>query len=94
MELINFIKNNYIIYIVGINIISFFIFSIDKYRANNRKYRIRELFFYLISLLGGSTGIIFGIIILKHKISKNSFSYKILILFLLNRILEYNYILT
>ncbi len=89
MNIIDLLRNNFTLYIVAINIFSFIIFGIDKYKANNKKFRISELFFYIISLLGGAIGIIFGIIIYKHKISKNSFSYKILIFYLVNIITIY-----
>lgn len=89
MKYLSIFKENYIIYMIIVNIVALLVFKLDKYKANNKKYRISEMFFYIISLLGGSTGIIFGIILFKHKISKNSFSYKILLFFLVNKLFEY-----
>lgn len=88
MDYLNILKENYLIYSLAINILALMVFWLDKQRAIKKKYRIREILFYLLSLLGGASGILFGIILFKHKVSKNSFSYKILFFFLLNRILE------
>ena len=60
-------------YIVIINIIGFIICFIDKYKAINRKFRIKENNLFLISLLGGCLGFYLGMIIFHHKTKKIKF---------------------
>lgn len=54
-------------YFIIINIISFIIFGIDKKRSINKKYRISEAFLFLLSLIGGCFGSLFGMFYYHHK---------------------------
>jgi len=49
----------------------------DKLSAKVESERVPELWFVLISLLGGFTGVLLGIFVFHHKISKRSFQLKI-----------------
>lgn len=62
-----------IIYIGVINFIAFFAMFIDKTNAIKHKWRISERTLLLMGLLGGNFGIISGMIIMKHKLSKARF---------------------
>lgn len=64
-------------YLIIINILGFIICYIDKYRAINNKYRIKEIHLLLISFIGGCIGFYFGMFIFNHKTRKLKF--KILI---------------
>lgn len=79
---------NFLIYIIFINIISFLLFGVDKFKATKDKWRISEITFIILALFGGSNGILLGMVIFKHKINKIKFSVGIPLIFLLNRILE------
>jgi uncharacterized membrane protein YsdA (DUF1294 family) len=48
----------------------------DKLSAKAESGRVPELWFVLISLLGGFTGVLLGIFAFHHKISKRSFQLK------------------
>lgn len=48
--------------------------NIDKKRAVNQKWRIKESTLILISLIGGSFGMLFGMKIFHHKTKKKLFS--------------------
>lgn len=48
--------------------------NIDKKRAVNQKWRIKESTLILISLIGGSVGMLFGMKIFHHKTKKKLFS--------------------
>lgn len=48
--------------------------NIDKKRAVNKKWRIKESTLILISLIGGSVGMLFGMKIFHHKTKKKLFS--------------------
>ncbi len=73
------------IYYVSINLLALGLFKLDKIKAKNRSYRIPEILFFTLGLLGASPGLLFGIVLFKHKISKNSFSNIILLEFLIQQ---------
>lgn len=76
-----------IVYFVIINILSFSLMGIDKYKAIANKWRISEYTLFGISLLGGSLGTLFGMIAFHHKTKKNSFRILIPIFLIINILL-------
>ena len=57
-------------YLVGINLLSFFVYGIDKYLAVKNKYRISEYNLFMFSIFGGSIGSILGMKTFHHKTKK------------------------
>ena len=55
------------IFLLFINIISFFLCAYDKYLAKKRKFRISEKIFILLSILGGFIGFILSSKVFRHK---------------------------
>ena len=71
------------LYLVAINIIAFFLYGIDKWKARHDKWRITEARLITISLLGGSLGAFLGMKTWRHKTQHPKFRYGLpLILFL------------
>ena len=64
---------NKIYFLVLVNIISFILMGYDKYSAIKKQSRISENALLTISLLGGSIGTLFGMIIFHHKTKKLKF---------------------
>ena len=64
---------NVIIYIIAINIITFFAMFIDKKKAQHGRYRISEKTLFTLVLLGGGIGGIAGMYIFRHKTQKTKF---------------------
>ena len=56
-----------IIYLVLINLMSFIMFGIDKYKAKKRKWRIPEMSLLMSSALGGGLGGFIGMKLFRHK---------------------------
>ncbi len=69
-------------YLLFINIVTFFIYAIDKYCAIKNKWRIKERTLHCYSLLGGSIGALIAMKVFNHKVSKPTF-YVVNIFFLL-----------
>ena len=78
------------IYVIFINIAAFVVYSIDKARAKAGASRISERELFTFSLLGGFLGATLSMALFHHKISKNSFLLKhILILVIWISLLVY-----
>ncbi len=60
-------------YLIGINIVAFIIYGIDKYLAVKNKYRISEYSLFILSVFGGAIGAILGMKVFHHKTRKLSF---------------------
>ncbi len=58
------------IYLLVINLIGFFTMGIDKYKAQNDKWRIPEKTLFLITFLFGGFGTIAGMKVFHHKTQK------------------------
>lgn len=63
------------IYYAAINVITFFVFAIDKIKAILGKYRIRELFLFGLCILGGGIGGLLSMDLFNHKVSKMHFMF-------------------
>lgn len=61
------------IYLTVINFFSLTTMGLDKFLAIKHKKRISELNLLIFSFIGGSIGILSGMIIFKHKIRKLKF---------------------
>lgn len=71
-----------LLYLVAINIIAFFLYGIDKWKARHDKWRVTEARLITISLLGGSLGAYLGMKTWRHKTQHPKFRYGLpLILF-------------
>ncbi len=64
---------NFIVYFVSINLISFFLMAIDKYRAIKNSYRIPEKVLLFSSFIGGAFGMLLGMYLFHHKTRKLKF---------------------
>ena len=62
------------IYVILINIIGFFVMKLDKHKAKNGKYRIREKTIFIIALLLGAIGVYLGMYKFRHKTKHLSFT--------------------
>ena len=61
-------------YLGLINVVSFIVFCIDKYKAVKGRFRIPEFTLFLLSFLGGAFGGILAMYMVRHKINKQSFA--------------------
>lgn len=63
-----------IIYLIVINLISFFAMYLDKRKAKYGKWRIPEQTLLILTIIGGSIGGIAGMYTFRHKTQKLRFS--------------------
>ena len=64
-------------YLFAINIVSFFLYGIDKYKAKKNKWRIPEATLLMIAVIGGSIGAWVGMRLWHHKTMHKKFKYGI-----------------
>lgn len=64
-------------YFILINLITFLVFGIDKYKAIKRRYRISEKMLFMLSIIGGAIGAFLGMFFFRHKTRKWYFKFGI-----------------
>ena len=66
------------VWLVGINLVTFFIFGLDKWKARRKQKneavrRVPEKTLFLLAVLGGSLGALLGMQVFHHKTLHRSF---------------------
>ncbi len=63
------------IYLAAVNVVTFFMYGIDKLKAKRSKWRISEATLLWMAVIGGSIGAWLGIKIWHHKTMHKKFKY-------------------
>ena len=66
-----------IIYLVAINVVTFFMYGIDKLKAKRSKWRIPEATLIGLAVIGGSIGAWLGMRVWHHKTMHKKFQFGI-----------------
>ena len=74
--------NALICYIFFINLVSFMMFGIDKYKARRGQWRISEATLLAVAAIGGSIGAWMGMKVWHHKTLHSKFRYGVPIMLL------------
>lgn len=64
-------------YLIIINIVTFLVYGIDKWKARKTMWRIREASLLMLAVLGGSIGAWLGMKVWHHKTQHKKFRYGI-----------------
>ncbi len=64
-----------LIYLAAINMATFLVYGIDKWKAKKSKWRIRETALLGLAVLGGSIGAWLGMKVWHHKTQHKKFKY-------------------
>ena len=70
-------------YLLAINIATFFLYGIDKYKAKKGRWRISEATLLLMAVVGGSIGAWAGMRLWHHKTMHKKFKYGIPVIIIL-----------
>ena len=70
-------------YLLAINIATFFLYGIDKYKAKKGRWRISEATLLMMAVIGGSIGAWAGMRLWHHKTMHKKFKYGIPIIIIL-----------
>ena len=72
-----------ICYLLAVNIVTFFLYGIDKYKAKKGKWRISEATLLTMAAIGGSIGAWAGMRLWHHKTMHKKFKYGIPVIIIL-----------
>ena len=72
-----------ICYLLAVNIVTFLLYGIDKYKAKKGKWRISEATLLTMAAIGGSIGAWAGMRIWHHKTMHKKFKYGIPVIIIL-----------
>lgn len=72
-----------IFYLLVINVATFIIYGLDKWKARHDRWRVPESVLIFLAIIGGSISAIWAMRLFHHKTQKNKFAFGIpIILFL------------
>ena len=80
------------IIIVIINIVTFIIYGIDKYKAKKGKWRIPENSLLGLAIIGGSIGAYLGMRVWHHKTMHLKFKYGIPLIIVIQLVIAYMFV--
>lgn len=78
-----------IYYLLGINLLTFLLFGIDKWKAKRDRLRIPEATLLTLAVLGGSIGALLGMAVFHHKTKHKKFTIGIPLILLAQIALAY-----
>ncbi|MBR5258931.1 MAG: DUF1294 domain-containing protein [Eggerthellaceae bacterium] len=61
-------------YLLAINVVTFAVYGIDKFKAKRGMWRIKEATLLGLAVAGGSIGAILGMYLFRHKTKKPAFT--------------------
>ena len=70
-------------YLLAVNIASFLLYGIDKYKAKKGKWRVSEATLLMMAVIGGSIGAWAGMRLWHHKTMHKKFKYGIPIIIIM-----------
>ncbi len=62
-------------YLVAVNVVTFLVYGIDKFKAKRGKWRISEFTLLILAVIGGSIGAWLGMKVWHHKTMHKKFKY-------------------
>ena len=76
-------------YLIGVNLLTFIAYGIDKFKAKHKKWRIPEATLLILAILGGSPAALLAMYLFRHKTLHNKFRYGVPIILLLQIIVAF-----
>lgn len=75
-----------VIYLLLTNIVTFFVYGIDKRKAEKNRFRIKEATLFTLAFIGGSIGALLGMYTFRHKTKKWYFKFGVPLILLLQAV--------
>ena len=80
-------------YLVFINILTFLLYGIDKWKARRGKWRLPEETLIWLAVVGGSMGALLGMYLFRHKTKHKKFTVGVPVILLVQFALYYYFML-
>lgn len=81
--------NALLFYLIVINILTFLVYGIDKWKAKQGSWRISEATLLILAVIGGSIGALLGMRVWHHKTMHKKFKYGLPLILLVQIALIY-----
>ena len=81
------IANALLYYLIVINIVTFMVYGIDKWKAKQGSWRISEATLLILAVIGGSIGALLGMKVWRHKTMHKKFKYGLPLILIIQIIL-------
>ena len=79
--------NALLYYLIFINVVTFLVYGIDKWKAKQGSWRISEATLLILAVFGGSIGALLGMKIWHHKTMHKKFKYGLPLILIIQIIL-------
>ena len=79
--------NALLYYLIVINIVTFLVYGIDKWKAKQGSWRISEVSLLILAVIGGCIGALLGMKIWHHKTMHKKFKYGLPLILIIQIIL-------
>ena len=76
-------------YLIFINIVTFLVYGIDKWKAKQGSWRISEATLLMLAVIGGTIGALLGMQVWRHKTMHKKFKYGLPLILLAQIVLVY-----
>ncbi len=76
-------------YLIVINVVTFLVYGIDKWKAKQGSWRISEATLLILAVIGGSIGALLGMKVWHHKMMHKKFKYGLPLILLVQIALIY-----
>ena len=80
-------ENTLLYYLIFINVVTFLVYGIDKWKAKQGSWRISEATLLILAAIGGSIGALLGMKIWHHKTMHKKFKYGLPLILIIQIIL-------
>lgn len=81
--------NTLLYYLIVINILTFVVYGVDKWKAKQGSWRISEAALLILAVIGGSIGALLGMRVWHHKTMHLKFKYGLPLILLAQIVLLY-----
>ncbi len=79
--------NALLYYLIAINVVTFLVYGIDKWKAQQGSWRISEATLLILAIIGGSIGALLGMKVWHHKTMHKKFKYGLPLILIIQIIL-------
>ena len=79
--------NALLYYLIVINVVTFLVYGIDKWKAKQDSWRISEATLLILAAIGGSIGALLGMKVWRHKTMHKKFKYGLPLILIIQIIL-------